>query len=287
MGRFNLNITAYLYVPFIAWAVSQFIKFFLALIRGEGNIRYLYASGGMPSVHSATVCSLTTWALIDGGASSPLFGITAVFAGIVMYDSFGVRRSAGEHAKAINQLINDLSRNGGLKNANDYREMREMLGHKPLEVLVGAMLGIVIAISFGYQKIVNNYPVVFSIPSENAIKILFVISAVAIIASPLIYALGSRKFKKNKEAVSKITYLALISLLFGMIVLISSFLAYEGISTLLSSWAVIVGIFLIWAIVKLVFFLQLLKANAKNKPTADDKRKSTWINKAKQKRRKK
>jgi uncharacterized membrane protein YidH (DUF202 family) len=165
--------------------------------------------------------------------------------------------------------------------------MREMLGHKPLEVLVGAMLGIVIAISFGYQKIVNNYPVVFSIPSENAIKILFVISVVAIIASPLIYVLGSRKFKKNKEAVSKITYLALVSLLFGVIVLISSFLAYEGISTLLSSWAVIVGIFLIWAIVKLVFFLQLLKANAKNKPTADDKRKSTWINKAKQKRRKK
>lgn len=282
-----MNITAYLYVPFTAWAVSQFIKFFLALIRGEGNIRYLYASGGMPSVHSATVCSLTTWALIEGGPSSALFGITAVFAGIVMYDSFGVRRSAGEHAKAINRLVSDLSLNGGLKNTSDYREMREMLGHKPLEVLVGAVLGIIIAVCFGYQKIVNTYPAIFSIPSEVAIKVLFAISAIAIVASPIIYIVGSKKFKKNKEAVSQITYLALVSLLFGVLILVSSFLAYEEILTLLSSWAVIVAIFFAWAVVKVIFVSRLLKINSKNRPSEHDKRKSTWINKAKQKRRKK
>ncbi len=282
-----MNITPYLYIPFTAWAVAQFIKFFLALIRGEGNIRYLYASGGMPSVHSATVCSLATWALIDGGAGSSLFGITAVFAAIVMYDSFGVRRSAGEHARTINHLINDLSLSGGLKNASDYREMREMLGHKPLEVLVGAILGIVIAGCFGYQNIVDNYPIIFSVPSSPAIKVLFVIGAIAVIFSPIIYIYGVKKYKKYKSAISKFTYLALTSLLFGLLILVSSFLAYEDVSTLLSSWAIIVLIFLIWAIVELVFVIQLQKEISKNKPNDDDKRKSNWINKAKQKSKKK
>lgn len=283
----SLNITAYLYVPFTAWAVAQFIKFFLALIRGEGNIRYLYASGGMPSVHSATVCSLATWALIDGGPGSALFGITAVFASIVMYDSFGVRRSAGEHAKAINRLISDLSSNGGLKNASDYREMREMLGHKPLEVLVGAVLGIVVAASFGYQKIVDTYPAIFSMPSDRATKILFAISALAIVSSPIVYIFGSKKFKKNKEAVSQITYLSLVSLIFGLILLTSTFLAYEDVLALLSSWAVIVTIFFVWIVVKIIFFTRFIRANSKNKPTEHDTRKSNWINKANKKRRKK
>lgn len=282
-----MNITPYLYVPFTAWAVAQFIKFFLALIRGEGNIRYLYASGGMPSVHSATVCSLATWALIDGGSGSALFGLTTVFAAIVMYDSFGVRRSAGEHARTINQLVNDLSLTGGLKNANEYREMREMLGHKPLEVLVGAILGIFIAGCFGYQKILDSYPIIFSVPSKTSIKVLFALGSVAVVAAPLIYIFGSNKFKKNKQAVSKIVYLALISLLFGGLILICAFLANEGIASLLSTWALIVLIFLIWAIVKLVFIFQLARLNSKNKLSDDDKRKSSWINKTKRKRRKK
>ena len=282
-----MNITPFLYVPFTAWAVAQLIKFSLALIRGEGNIRYLYASGGMPSVHSATVCSLATWALIDGGTSSALFGFTTVFAAIVMYDSFGVRRSAGEHAKAINKLVNDLSISGGVKNASEYREMREMLGHKPLEVLVGAILGIVIAGCYGYQKILDSYPIIFSVPSKTATKILFAIGIVAIVAAPLIYIFGSKKYKKNKQSVSKITYLALISFLFGGLILISAFLANEDISSLLSTWALIVLIFVIWAVVKLVFIFQLLKLNSKNKPSDDDKRKSSWINKANRKRRKK
>jgi acid phosphatase family membrane protein YuiD len=282
-----MNITPFLYVPFIAWAVAQFIKFSLALIRGEGNIRYLYASGGMPSVHSATVCSLATWALIDGGTGSALFGFTTVFAAIVMYDSFGVRRSAGEHAKAINKLVNDLSVSGGLKNASEYREMREMLGHKPLEVLVGAILGIVIAGCFGYQKILDSYPVIFSTPSKTAIKVLFVIGIVAVVAAPFVYIFGSKKFKKNKRSVSKITYIALTSILFGLFILVSAFLANEGISSLLSTWALIILIFIIWAIIKSVFTFQLFKENSKSKPNDDEKRKSTWINKAKKKKRKK
>lgn len=282
-----MNITAYLYVPFAAWAIAQLVKFSLALIRGEGNIRYLYASGGMPSVHSATVCSLATWALIDGGVASPLFGITAVFAAIVMYDSFGVRRSAGEHARAINQLINDLSRNGGLKNASDYREMREMLGHKPLEVLVGAILGIAIAVVFGYQKITSTYPAVFFVPSGNALKVLFAISAIAIILSPVVYVLGTKKYKKNKEATSQIAYLSLISLLFGFLLLVVSFLAYEEILTILSSWAFIFALFVVWAVAKIVFLSRLIKYNRQNKTTEYDKKKVDWAKKAKKKRRKK
>jgi hypothetical protein len=204
-----------------------------------------------------------------------------------MYDSFGVRRSAGEHAKAINKLVNDLSVSGGLKNASEYREMREMLGHKPLEVLVGAILGIVIAGCFGYQKILDSYPVIFSTPSKTAIKVLFVIGIVAVVAAPFVYIFGSKKFKKNKRSVSKITYIALTSILFGLFILVSAFLANEGISSLLSTWALIILIFIIWAIIKSVFTFQLFKENSKSKPNDDEKRKSTWINKAKKKKRKK
>lgn len=86
----------YIIVPFATWAVAQISKFAIAAFRGRIDFRYLYASGGMPSVHSAVVCSLAMTALLVDGVGSHLFGFTAIFAAIVMYDSFGVRRSAGE-----------------------------------------------------------------------------------------------------------------------------------------------------------------------------------------------
>ncbi len=94
----------YIVVPLATWAVSQVAKFAVAAFKGQVDFKYLYSSGGMPSVHSAVVCSLAMTALLVDGTSSHLFGFTLIFAAVVMYDSFGVRRSSGEQAAAINTM---------------------------------------------------------------------------------------------------------------------------------------------------------------------------------------
>ena len=138
-------MTAYLYVPLIAWALAQGIKMLIEIFKGEADLRYLYASGGMPSAHSAVVTALAGYTFYHQGIDSPLFGVTAVFAAIVMYDSFGVRRSAGEQARTLNKLIAEMSHNGNLRKPDDYSQLREILGHQPLEVIVGALLGGLVA----------------------------------------------------------------------------------------------------------------------------------------------
>jgi acid phosphatase family membrane protein YuiD len=142
----------YIIIPFATWAVAQISKFAIAAFRGKVDFRYLYASGGMPSVHSAVVCSLAVTALLLDGVASHLFGFTLIFAAIVMYDSFGVRRSSGEQAVAINMLIESLDRNRVRLERPDLR-LREILGHQPREVTAGAVLGILLAALFNYDRL--------------------------------------------------------------------------------------------------------------------------------------
>jgi acid phosphatase family membrane protein YuiD len=142
----------YIIVPFATWIVAQIAKFAIAAFNGKVEFRYLYASGGMPSVHSAVVCSLATTALLVDGPDSHLFGFTLIFAAVVMYDSFGVRRSAGEQAAAINMLIGSLGR-VKVKLDTPGLHLREILGHQPREVTAGAILGILLAMLFNYDKL--------------------------------------------------------------------------------------------------------------------------------------
>ncbi len=142
----------YLVVPIATWAVAQVAKFAIAAIRGRIDFRYLYASGGMPSVHSAVVTSLATTALLVDGFGSHLFGFVAIFALVVMYDSFGVRRSAGEQAAALNLLFENLERNR-IKFDGPIPKMREILGHQPREVVAGAATGITLAALFNYDHL--------------------------------------------------------------------------------------------------------------------------------------
>ncbi|MBO8156741.1 MAG: divergent PAP2 family protein [Bacillaceae bacterium] len=108
-----------------------------------------FSTGGMPSSHSAAVSSLSTAIGIENGLSSPLFAIACVFSIIVMYDASGVRRHAGEQATVINQLVKDVQR--FMDEAKDWNkkgefekreELRELLGHEPIEVFFGAVTGI-------------------------------------------------------------------------------------------------------------------------------------------------
>ena len=151
-------VNPYVLIPLLVWASAQLLKFILAALEGDVDARYLFSSGGMPSVHSAAVCSLATVALINGGTDSPIFGVTLILAAIVMYDSFGVRRASGEQAATINRLIEDLSANNARMRHN-YGKLRELLGHKPLEVVLGAVFGIIMAIVLSLDKlgVGNNY----------------------------------------------------------------------------------------------------------------------------------
>ena len=97
----------------------------------------------MPSSHSAFVCSLATTIGITEGVSSPLFAMAVALSAIVMYDAAGVRRAAGKQAKILNQIIESEG-----ENINVQEKLIELLGHTPLEVYVGALVGIVMAFLF-------------------------------------------------------------------------------------------------------------------------------------------
>ncbi|MCL2802066.1 MAG: divergent PAP2 family protein [Treponema sp.] len=103
----------------------------------------IWRTGGMPSSHSSTVCALATSVGVYEGITSTYFIISLVFAMVVLRDSVGVRRAAGLQAKAINNLGKQSAKLTGL----DFNSVKEIQGHTPLEVLVGALLGILIAIT--------------------------------------------------------------------------------------------------------------------------------------------
>lgn len=131
-----------LMLSILAWAVAQFFKIISwAFVSRELNFKRLVEPGGMPSSHSAFVTSLATGIGLQEGFGSSMFALATVFALIVMYDASGVRRAAGKQARVLNAIIEDLNR----RQVHPER-LRELLGHTPFEVLVGALLGIIIAI---------------------------------------------------------------------------------------------------------------------------------------------
>lgn len=129
-------------MAFFAWLTAQLIKLVLTLVfyPKDFSLSILLSSGGMPSSHSATVCALATAILITDGIGSSTFAVAAVLSFIVMYDARGVRRSAGEQAKKINNIIEHLSDNDDEFESED--PVKEILGHTPLQVTIGAIIGI-------------------------------------------------------------------------------------------------------------------------------------------------
>lgn len=102
------------------------------------NLRRFVATGGMPSSHSASVSALTTMVGLHEGFRSTIFGVTLFFSLIVMYDAAGLRRAAGRHATVLNRLIDEHFKNP----EKDTQRLIELLGHTPLEVLIGSLLGV-------------------------------------------------------------------------------------------------------------------------------------------------
>ena len=132
----------------ISWFLAQLLKFIITYVTtGKSVPERLVGSGGMPSSHTALVCSATIAAAKSEGTASPIFAVCFILACIVMYDAMNVRRQAGEHAKVINRMINE--KEIGKESGYEDVTLKEKLGHTPLEVLGGALLGIVVAMIIG------------------------------------------------------------------------------------------------------------------------------------------
>ncbi|RZI48337.1 divergent PAP2 family protein [Lactococcus kimchii] len=127
----------------VSWALAQIIKILIDLIRTHRlNWRLVFATGGMPSSHSSLVVALATAVGLNKGFDSALFAVATVLAFVVMYDAQGIRRQAGNQARIINRMLQNVE-NAGIK---VDKNLKELLGHTPIQVLGGTVLGIVVAL---------------------------------------------------------------------------------------------------------------------------------------------
>ena len=128
-----------------AWAAAQILKTLIhAVVNGTLDMHRLFGDGGMPSGHSATVTAMAATAGLEYGLDSPIFAVSAILAIIVMHDAMGVRLEAGNHAKALNDLLKTVS-----SDLDPDLKLKEFLGHTPLQVCFGAFLGLGIALLLG------------------------------------------------------------------------------------------------------------------------------------------
>ena len=128
----------------LAWTISQLLKVLTVLIqKKEIDLRYFITSGGMPSAHSAVVSALATSVAMAEGLGSIAFGISVILALIVMYDAAGVRRSVGRQSRVLNRIVKELKERRPI--AELEHDLREFIGHTPVQVFVGAIIGTTVA----------------------------------------------------------------------------------------------------------------------------------------------
>lgn len=129
-----------IYVPFLLWFFIQTFKVIYDLIKTKKfNFKRIMGAGGMPSSHSAVVTSLAVLIGRSCGFNSEIFALALIFSMVVMYDAAGVRRAAGKQARLLNKIVNTP----GLSNLQVQEKLIEVLGHTPIEVFVGAIIGII------------------------------------------------------------------------------------------------------------------------------------------------
>ena len=130
-----------LIVSACAWAIAQSLKVIIGMIKKTGfDFRTFIATGGMPSSHSAFVSALFTSVAIVEGVKSTSFAISVGLAIIVMYDAAGLRRSVGQQATVLNRILKELRERRSITYFE--KDLRELIGHSALQVIVGASLGI-------------------------------------------------------------------------------------------------------------------------------------------------
>ncbi len=127
-----------------AWAIAQLLKVVVVMVAERRfDWRVVWASGGMPSSHSAFVCACAASTGILYGFSSPLFAIAAVMAVVVMYDAANVRKAVGEQAKILNYVMDHWHK---MKPELFGKELKEFMGHTPMQVVAGGLLGVLVGL---------------------------------------------------------------------------------------------------------------------------------------------
>lgn len=130
----------YIYVPFLLWLGIQLFKLIYDLVTTKKfNFKRIMGAGGMPSSHSAVVTGLATLIGKYQGVDTPIFAVSLILAFVVMYDACGVRRAAGKQAALLNKLIETP----GLTGVQVSEKLVEVLGHSPIQVFVGALIGLI------------------------------------------------------------------------------------------------------------------------------------------------
>jgi hypothetical protein len=124
------------------WAITQAIKVIIGCYREKRfNFKWFIGTGGMPSSHAAGATALAVTCGLQEGFDSAAFALGAVFAMVTMFDAQGVRRSAGQQAGILNQILDDIYWKGKIES----HQLMELIGHSPLQVIMGCFLGIVLS----------------------------------------------------------------------------------------------------------------------------------------------
>lgn len=135
----------FLIVPFVTWFCIQTFKVIWDLVTlKKFNFKRIVGAGGMPSSHAATTVSLATMIGRSQGTTSPIFALALIFALVVMYDACGVRRETGKQAHILNEIVNTP----GLTKVQVNEKLVELVGHTPIQVIVGAFIGFVVGMIF-------------------------------------------------------------------------------------------------------------------------------------------
>ena len=125
-----------------AWIIAQTVKVTIGVIRQKRfDFRWFVGTGGMPSSHAAGASCLATAVGLEYGFGTVHFALAAAFALVVMFDAQGVRRASGKQARILNKITEDIYWQGRI----DEDKLRELIGHTPIEVIVGLLLGVLIA----------------------------------------------------------------------------------------------------------------------------------------------
>ena len=134
-----------LMITLTIWAIAQGIKVTLGIIRERRfNFKWFIGTGGMPSSHAAGATALATTCGLYLGFDSVVFALAAVFALVTMFDAQGVRRSAGQQAAILNQIVDDMYWKGKIES----ERLIELIGHTPLQVIIGFIIGLVLSLIF-------------------------------------------------------------------------------------------------------------------------------------------
>ncbi len=138
------------------WAIAQTIKVMLGIARERRfNFKWFIGTGGMPSSHAAGAAALATLCGLHVGFDSAVFALTGVFALVTMFDAQGVRRATGQQAEILNKILDDIYWKGKF----EISKLQELIGHTPIQVFMGALLGIALAFIFYYEWFIPAKPV--------------------------------------------------------------------------------------------------------------------------------